>query len=67
MSLSSARDWIIVALAIVLGYSTSMLIDRVPGVSPEVLMVLQFPVSSGAVIALLLELVLPKVRSPKTA
>ncbi len=67
MSLPSARDWIIVVLAIVLGYSTSTFIDRVPGVSPEVLMVLQFPVSSGAVIALLLELMVPKVQVPKAA
>ena len=53
------RDWTIVALAIVLGYVISMFIDRVPNLSPEIVILFQFPVSTGALVALLLEFVIP--------
>lgn len=54
------RDWSVVAGAIVLGYVIAIFVDQVPGLSPEVLMVLQFPVSTGAMAAILLELLIPK-------
>ncbi len=54
------RDWTIVAGAIVLGNVVALLIDRVPGLSEEVVMMLQFPVSTGAIIAILLEITVPR-------
>jgi len=59
MAHPKARDWTVVALAIVLGYVISMYIDRVPNVSPEIIILLQFPVSTGALVALILEFVIP--------
>ncbi len=53
------RDWLVVAGAIVLGYAIATFIDRVPGLSPEIVMVLQFPVSTGAIVAIVLEQVVP--------
>ena len=53
------RDWTLVVLAIVLGYVISMFIDRVPNLSPEIVILFQFPVSTGALVALLLEFVIP--------
>lgn len=68
MSRPRRRDWILVGAAIVLGYLVSMNIDRVPGLSAEVLMVLQFPVSTGAMIAVILELAIPgRVRDVHTS
>mgnify|MGYP001814309985 FL=1 len=54
------RDWIIVCLAIVLGYGFSIGIQSVPGVPAGLLMVLQFPVSAGAIVALFLEIIVPR-------
>jgi len=54
-----ARDWTVVSLAIVLGYVISMYIDRVPSLSPEIVILFQFPVSTGALVALVLEFVIP--------
>ncbi len=59
MARPRARDWIVVALAIVLGYIISMYIDQVPNLSPEIVILLQFPVSTGALVALVLEFVIP--------
>ncbi len=59
MAHPKARDWSVVALAIVLGYVISMSIDLVPNVSPEIVILLQFPVSTGALVALILEFVIP--------
>ena len=54
-----ARDWTVVSLAIVLGYVISTYIDRVPSLSPEIVILFQFPVSTGALVALVLEFVIP--------
>ena len=59
MALPKARDWTVVGLAIVLGYVISMSIDRVPNLSPEIVILFQFPVSTGALVALILEFVIP--------
>ncbi|MDA0273069.1 MAG: xanthine/uracil permease [Proteobacteria bacterium] len=59
MAHPKARDWTVVALAIVLGYAISMYINLVPNVSPEIVILLQFPVSTGALVALILEFVIP--------
>tara|TARA_B100000809_G_C15126514_1_gene526470 strand:+ start:428 stop:1789 length:1362 start_codon:yes stop_codon:yes gene_type:complete len=59
MARPRARDWTVVVLAIVLGYVISMFIDRVPSLSPEIVILFQFPVSTGALVALLLEFVIP--------
>lgn len=53
------RDYLVVVLAITLGYLVSAYIDQVPGLGDNIVMVLQFPVSTGAVLAILLELVIP--------
>jgi len=59
MARPRARDWTVVVLAIVLGYVISMFIDRVPSLSPEIVILFQFPVSTGALVALVLEFVIP--------
>lgn len=59
MAQPKARDWTVVGLAIVLGYVISMSIDRVPNLSPEIVILFQFPVSTGALVALILEFVIP--------
>jgi NCS2 family nucleobase:cation symporter-2/xanthine permease XanP len=59
MAQPKARDWAVVVLAIVLGYVISMSIDRVPNLSPEIVILFQFPVSTGALVALILEFVIP--------
>ena len=59
MSNPSKRDYAVVGLAIALGYLVAGFVDRVPGLSPEAIMVLQFPVSTGAMLAILIELVIP--------
>ena len=53
------RDWTVVVLAIVLGYVISMFIDQVPNLSPEIVILFQFPVSTGALVALVLEFIIP--------
>ncbi|HIE88669.1 MAG: solute carrier family 23 protein [bacterium] len=59
MAQPKARDWTVVVLAIVLGYVISMSIDRVPNLSPEIVILFQFPISTGALVALVLEFVIP--------
>jgi NCS2 family nucleobase:cation symporter-2/xanthine permease XanP len=59
MAQPKVRDWTVVVLAIVLGYVISMSIDRVPNLSPEIVILFQFPVSTGALVALVLEFVIP--------
>ena len=54
------RDWIIVAAAIVLGYTVSLSVGSMTFLSAEWAMILSFPVSTGAVFAIALELLLPK-------
>jgi len=59
MAQPKVRDWAVVVLAIVLGYVISMSIDRVPNLSPEIVILFQFPISTGALVALVLEFVIP--------
>lgn len=57
------RDWVVVAGSLVLGYGIALFADQIPGLSalsPELLMILQFPVSTGAMVAVLLELFIPR-------
>jgi xanthine/uracil permease len=64
MSAPITRDWVVVSLAILLGYLLSFYVDQVPGLPGEVVMVLEFPVSTGAMLAIVLEFVVPgRVRS----
>lgn len=64
MSAPITRDWVVVSLAILLGYLLSFCVDQVPGLPSEVVMVLEFPVSTGAMLAIVLEFVVPgRVRS----
>lgn len=53
------RDWTVVALAIVSGYGLSAYADRITFFTEEVTMVLQFPVSTGAMLAILIEFLIP--------
>ena len=54
------RDWIVVTLAIVLGYLVALNAEYATFLSDEVIMVLQFPVSTGGLLAILIDLVIPK-------
>lgn len=54
------RDWIVVTLAIVLGYLVALNAEYATLLSDEVIMVLQFPVSTGGLLAILIDLVIPK-------
>ncbi len=53
------RDWVVVTLAIALGYLGSYFVSDIPGLSDEVIMVLEFPVSTGALCAIVLEFIVP--------
>lgn len=53
------RDYLVVVFAILLGYLVSSFIDQVPGLPAEVVTILQFPVSTGAMLAIVLELIIP--------
>ncbi|MDA0979336.1 MAG: xanthine/uracil permease, partial [Proteobacteria bacterium] len=59
LSHPGARDWAVVVGALVLGYVVSIYIDRAAFLSSEVIMVLQFPVSTGAMLAIILEFLVP--------
>ncbi len=57
----ASRDWVIVGLAIVLGYGTSLAAPQFGEVLPlGVINVISFPVSTGALYAVLLELLIPR-------
>lgn len=58
MSDPKPRDWVVVGLAIVLGYLLSLFVGDFP-LPEEVIMVLQFPVSTGALLAIILEVIVP--------
>ncbi len=53
------RDWLIVVAAIIGGLACGALVPKISGLPPAVANVLGFPVSSGAFIALILELCIP--------
>jgi len=53
------RDYLVVMLAICLGYVIASTIHWVPGLSPELITLFQFPVSTGALLAILLEFIVP--------
>ncbi len=60
----SGRDWMVVLLAITLGYGTSIGAPELAGIlSANVISVISFPVSTGAVFAVLLELIIPKQKT----
>ena len=59
MSSPGRRDYLVVALAIIVGYLVSGFIGQVPGLSSEMVMILQFPVSTGAMLAIVFEFVIP--------
>ncbi len=53
------RDYLVVGLAIVMGYGVASYIELLPGLPAELLTIFQFPVSTGAVLAILLEFIVP--------
>ncbi len=53
------RDYLVVGLAIVMGYGVASYIELLPGLHAELLTIFQFPVSTGAVLAILLEFIVP--------
>ena len=55
-----SRDWMLVGLACVLAYLTVFFIDSVPGLPKTFVSVLSFPVSTGALLAMFFEIVIPK-------
>ena len=59
LSQPEKRDWFVVILAIVLGYGLSFSVDRIVWFPEELIMVLQFPVSTGAMLAILIEVIVP--------
>ena len=59
-SLPESRDWMLVGLACVLAYLTVFFIDSVPGLPKTFVSVLSFPVSTGALLAMFFEIVIPK-------
>ena len=59
MSSPGRRDYLVVTLAIVAGYLVSGFVDRIPGLSGELVMILQFPVSTGAMLAIVFEFAIP--------
>ena len=54
------RDYLVVGLAILFGYGISTSIQWVSVLPSGVLTILQFPVSTGAMCAILLELIVPR-------
>lgn len=54
-----ARDWFVVGLAIALGYLVSLSAGKLTFLSAEVIMILQFPVSTGAMLAIVFEWAIP--------
>ena len=53
------RDYVVVVLAILMGYGVASFIDLVPGLPAELVTIFQFPVSTGAMLAILLEFIVP--------
>ena len=54
------RDWLIAACALLGGGALSQAADSLPGLPQQLRMILQFPVSTGAFIAMAMELLLPR-------
>ena len=54
------RDWFVVCAAIASGLALSATGDTFSALPPSVINVIQFPVSSGAFVAMLLEVVVPR-------
>ena len=57
------RDWLLVLASIASGLALSATGDTFSALPPSVVNVIQFPVSSGAFVAILLEILVPKPRS----
>ena len=61
-SLPESRDWMLVGLSCVLSYLIAFFIDSVPSLPKTFVSVLSFPVSTGALLAMFFEIVIPKPR-----
>ena len=61
-SLPESRDWMLVGLACVLAYLIAFFIDSVPRLPKTFVSVFSFPVSTGALLAMFFEIVIPKPR-----
>ena len=62
------RDYLVVSLAILMGYGVASYIDLVPGLPAGLVTIFQFPVSTGAMLAILLEFIVPgRVRDARTS
>ena len=62
------RDYVVVVLAILMGYGVASFIDLVPGLPAGLVTIFQFPVSTGAMLAILLEFIVPgRVRDVRTS
>lgn len=53
------RDWLLVGLAVAGGYLVPQLVPLIPGLPEPVSMMLQFPVSTGALLAFIGECIIP--------
>ena len=54
------RDWLLVIASVISGLVLSAMGDRLAFLAPSVANIIQFPVSSGAFVAMILEIVIPK-------
>jgi len=58
-----SRDWILVLSAVLSGLALSRIGDALTFLPPGIVNIIQFPVSSGAFVAMILEIVIPKPKS----
>ena len=57
------RDWLLVIASVVSGLALSRTGDAFAALPPGVVNIIQFPVSSGAFVAMILEVLIPKSNS----
>ena len=57
------RDWLLVIASIVTGLALSRTGDAFAALPPGIVNIIQFPVSSGAFVAMILEVLIPKSNS----
>ena len=64
----SRRDYLVVVLAVLMGYGVSSYIDLISFLPDALVTIFEFPVSTGAMLAVLLEFMVPgRVRGARTS